>query len=267
VAKDAFTIRGYYQILGISPGAQLDQISQAHRDQILVWHPDRFTGQLSRLRAMANDRMKMINVAHDYLKLHWEERGDLADDNASITDLRQSLKDAEKRNALLDNKLRKTREQFDSDLLNVSKRAQQNREEAESLRLELQECERWKAYWEGKVAVLARDGRRWYRLVLHSLGALSAGAVIAEIVGLLVFLFGIGILFTGTFAVREVSRSSLFATSLAVSRSIGSHLRGLVAPFSSLRACRFWLAQRIVGCDICFAEPGHGKEESHGVAR
>jgi hypothetical protein len=53
-------------VLGLEPGATLDEIKEAHRDLAKVWHPDRFGHDL-RLRAKAEERLKEINGAYEGL--------------------------------------------------------------------------------------------------------------------------------------------------------------------------------------------------------
>jgi uncharacterized RDD family membrane protein YckC len=57
----------YYQRLGLKPGASEEEIKEAYRDLVNVWHPDRFSGN-PRLREKANDKIKEINIAYEKLK-------------------------------------------------------------------------------------------------------------------------------------------------------------------------------------------------------
>ncbi len=56
----------YYNILGIDPDAGPDEIKEAYRDLIKVWHPDRFSGD-PRLQRKAQNRLADINLAYKQL--------------------------------------------------------------------------------------------------------------------------------------------------------------------------------------------------------
>jgi hypothetical protein len=57
----------HYQVLEIEPGASQDEIKQAYKDLTSVWHPDRFFNN-PRLRQKAEEKLKRINVAYEFLK-------------------------------------------------------------------------------------------------------------------------------------------------------------------------------------------------------
>ena len=54
------------QVLGLSAGASKDEIKQAYHDMVKVWHPDRFAHD-PRLQKQAEEKLKLINEAHDLL--------------------------------------------------------------------------------------------------------------------------------------------------------------------------------------------------------
>jgi hypothetical protein len=54
------------QVLGLGPNASKLDVKQAYRDLARVWHPDRFQSD-ARLRALASEKLKEINIAHETL--------------------------------------------------------------------------------------------------------------------------------------------------------------------------------------------------------
>ena len=59
-------ISRYCRLLGVKSGASVGDLKKAYRDLVQVWHPDRF-GENERLRLKAEEHLKEINLAHDYL--------------------------------------------------------------------------------------------------------------------------------------------------------------------------------------------------------
>jgi DnaJ-domain-containing protein 1 len=55
------------EILGLKPGASQEEVNQAYRDLVNVWHPDRFVGN-PRLQEKAEKKVKEINAAYEYIK-------------------------------------------------------------------------------------------------------------------------------------------------------------------------------------------------------
>ena len=55
-----------YDILGLKTGATDDQIKQAYRDLVRVWHPDRFAHD-PKLQGKAQEKLKEINAAYEQL--------------------------------------------------------------------------------------------------------------------------------------------------------------------------------------------------------
>ena len=55
-----------FQLLGLTSGASKEQIKQAYHDLVKVWHPDRFAHD-PRLQKQAEEKLKLINEAHDLL--------------------------------------------------------------------------------------------------------------------------------------------------------------------------------------------------------
>jgi hypothetical protein len=61
-----------YEILGLKPGASLEELKRAYRDLAQVWHPDRFPGN-PRLQGKAQEKLKDINAAYEQLLRHHSE--------------------------------------------------------------------------------------------------------------------------------------------------------------------------------------------------
>ena len=57
----------YYKILGLKPGASREEIQQAYKDLVNVWHPDRFSHD-PHLQIKAQDELKKINEAYECLQ-------------------------------------------------------------------------------------------------------------------------------------------------------------------------------------------------------
>ncbi len=68
-------IHSAYQTLGISEDASPQEIKQAWRDMLAVWHPDKHMGN-ERLRRKAEEQSKRINEAYDILKRYLKD-GDI----------------------------------------------------------------------------------------------------------------------------------------------------------------------------------------------
>jgi hypothetical protein len=67
-------IRQHLETFGLSPAASLAEIKQAYRELMMVWHPDRFPGNL-RLQQLAEEKSKQINLAYQQLNSHWAKNG------------------------------------------------------------------------------------------------------------------------------------------------------------------------------------------------
>jgi DnaJ domain len=59
------------KILGLTYGASWDEVNQAYRDLVRVWHPDRFQGD--RLRERAEEQTRRLNSAVRTLRSHYKE--------------------------------------------------------------------------------------------------------------------------------------------------------------------------------------------------
>ncbi|HEV2863516.1 MAG TPA: DnaJ domain-containing protein [Pyrinomonadaceae bacterium] len=56
----------YYELLGVAPGTDGDELKAAYRDMAKVWHPDRFSHD-ARLQQKAQEKLKEINEAYERL--------------------------------------------------------------------------------------------------------------------------------------------------------------------------------------------------------
>ncbi len=58
----------YYRVLELEPGATLEEVNQAYKDLVFVWHPDRIPQDNLRLQQKAQEKIKAINEARDKLR-------------------------------------------------------------------------------------------------------------------------------------------------------------------------------------------------------
>jgi hypothetical protein len=56
-----------YRVLGLAPGATVDEVKTAYRDLVKVWHPDRFADN-ERLREKAQRQLQLYNEAYEQLR-------------------------------------------------------------------------------------------------------------------------------------------------------------------------------------------------------
>jgi curved DNA-binding protein CbpA len=66
-------LRDCYRILGINPDTSLNDMHQAYRDLVHVWHPDNYVNN-PHLRDKAEKQLKQINMAYDMLIQLFSER-------------------------------------------------------------------------------------------------------------------------------------------------------------------------------------------------
>ena len=57
-----------YRLLGLEPGASLEEVNQAYKDLAFIWHPDRIPQDNLRLHQKAQVKLKEINHARDRLR-------------------------------------------------------------------------------------------------------------------------------------------------------------------------------------------------------
>jgi curved DNA-binding protein CbpA len=65
--KEPEKLNRLIEMLGLKPGASQEEVNQAYRDLVNVWHPDRFVGKPP-LQKKAEEKVKEINAAHEYIK-------------------------------------------------------------------------------------------------------------------------------------------------------------------------------------------------------
>jgi uncharacterized protein YecT (DUF1311 family) len=70
-------------VLEVTEDATLAEIRTAYRDLAKVWHPDRFGSNDERLRKKAENRLKAINDAYDYLRMHLPSESEQKDRSPS----------------------------------------------------------------------------------------------------------------------------------------------------------------------------------------
>ncbi len=61
------------KILEIDRTASIDDVNQAYKDIVSVWHPDRFTHN-PRLKRKAEEKIKEVNIAYETLKTFYAQR-------------------------------------------------------------------------------------------------------------------------------------------------------------------------------------------------
>ena len=60
-------IKRCFEILELAPDASIDEIKQAYKDLVNIWHPDRFSNNLH-LKEKAEKKLKEVNQAYETLK-------------------------------------------------------------------------------------------------------------------------------------------------------------------------------------------------------
>ncbi len=58
----------HYKVLGLEPGASLEEVNQAYKDLVFIWHPDRLPQENERLIQKSVEKLQKINEARDYLR-------------------------------------------------------------------------------------------------------------------------------------------------------------------------------------------------------
>ncbi|MBW2078781.1 MAG: DnaJ domain-containing protein, partial [Deltaproteobacteria bacterium] len=60
-------VKRYLEILELQPGASLEELNQAYKDLVNIWHPDRFAHN-PRLKGKAEKKLKEVNQAYEALR-------------------------------------------------------------------------------------------------------------------------------------------------------------------------------------------------------
>lgn len=58
----------HYKVLGLEPGASLEEVNQAYKDLVFIWHPDRVPQENERLVKKSVAKIQQINEARDSLR-------------------------------------------------------------------------------------------------------------------------------------------------------------------------------------------------------
>ena len=58
----------HYKVLGLEPGASLEEVNQAYKDLVFIWHPDRVPQDNERLVKKSVEKIQQINEARDFLR-------------------------------------------------------------------------------------------------------------------------------------------------------------------------------------------------------
>ncbi|MCK5437035.1 MAG: DnaJ domain-containing protein, partial [Desulfobulbaceae bacterium] len=62
----------YYRTLGLNPGAGRDEVKKAYRELSMKYHPDKVVHLGEEFRKVAEEKMKDLNAAYQYLKKKME---------------------------------------------------------------------------------------------------------------------------------------------------------------------------------------------------
>ena len=57
-----------YRVLELKPGASLEEVNQAYKDLVFIWHPDRIPKDNARLQQKALEKLQQLNDARDHLR-------------------------------------------------------------------------------------------------------------------------------------------------------------------------------------------------------
>ena len=63
----------HYKVLGLTPGASLEEVNQAYKDLVFIWHPDRVPQDNERLIQKSVEKLQEINEARDSLRSYYRK--------------------------------------------------------------------------------------------------------------------------------------------------------------------------------------------------
>ena len=75
-------IQRYYEVMELNPGASSEEVLQAYKDLVNVWHPDRFP-KTPRLRKKDEKKLKEINEAYEKLQSYLSDLEQLKREGAA----------------------------------------------------------------------------------------------------------------------------------------------------------------------------------------
>ena len=58
----------HYKVLGLEPGSSIEEVNQAYKDLVFIWHPDRVPQDNERLVKKSVEKIQQINEARDSLR-------------------------------------------------------------------------------------------------------------------------------------------------------------------------------------------------------
>jgi hypothetical protein len=61
-----------YEIFELAPLSTMDEVRSAYLDLVKIWHPDRYQHEPERLRRKAEEKLKEVVEAYEYIKAHGE---------------------------------------------------------------------------------------------------------------------------------------------------------------------------------------------------
>ena len=64
----------YYRVLELQVGATLEEVNQAYKDLVFIWHPDRIPQSRDRLRQKALVKLQELNEARDFLRAYFQQK-------------------------------------------------------------------------------------------------------------------------------------------------------------------------------------------------